>query len=203
MPGIEKLDEEPFSFAKNTWVCRSSNKWLWSGIPSFSGSLIASEKWAKKETHSYWQWCSQLNSNASYLSHFVLWQQKKAVWSISRYVHHAAHAIHCGSFVQKNSNYYDQEGSQNGGSKVIMSEIDCVTVQLAGSTTVNTSELLFWLIIAIQSSCQKMNCNAWSQSLVWWSTNPSFFFKRKFQVPVQYNESAKKSCYLKFTLMGV
>ena len=93
--------------------------------------------------------------------------------------------------LKNNYKYYEQEGSQNGGSKVIMSEIDCVTVQLAGSTTVNTSELLFWLIIAIQSSCQKMNCNAWSQSLVWWSTNPSFFFKRKFQVPVNIMSQLK------------
>jgi hypothetical protein len=52
-------------------------QWLWSGIPSFSGSLIASEKWAKKE-NSYWQRRGATR---------ILWQQKKAVWSISRYVH--------------------------------------------------------------------------------------------------------------------
>ena len=105
-------------------------QWLWSGIPSFSGSLIASEKWAKKETHSYWQWCSQLNSNASYLSHFVLWQQKKLFdlfpdMSTTQRMPSTVHRL-----LNFFYNYYEQEGSQNGRSKVIMSEIDCVSVQL-------------------------------------------------------------------------
>ena len=130
-------------------------QWLWSGIPSFSGSLIASEKWAKKETHSYWQWCSQLNSNASYLSHFVLWQQKKAVWSISRYVHHAAHAIHCGSFIVVQLQIL-WTGRITEWMKQSYYVRDRLCYCTAGSTSVNTSELLFWLIIAIQSSCQKM-----------------------------------------------
>ena len=101
-------------------------QWLWSGIPSFSGSLIASEKWAKKETHSYWQWCSQLNSNASYLSHFVLWQQKKLfdlfpdMSTTQRMPSTVDHLL------KNNSKYFEQERSQNGGSKVIMPEIDCV-----------------------------------------------------------------------------
>ena len=38
-----------------------------------------------------------------------------------------------------NYKYYEQEGSQNGGSKVIMSEIDCVTVQLGALLSTQVS----------------------------------------------------------------
>ena len=173
-------------------------QWLWSGIPSFSGSLIASKKWAKKETHSYWQWCFQLNRNASYLSHFVLWQQKKAVWSISRYVHHAAHAIHCGSFIEKQLQIL-WTGRITEWRKQSYHVRDRLRYCTAGSPIVNTSKFFFWLIMQCNQAARKWR-NAWSQPLVSWSTNESWFFcKRKFQVPVQYNESAKKSCYLKFT----
>ena len=115
-------------------------QWLWSGIPSFSGSLIASKKWAKKETHSYWQWCSQLNRNASYLSHFVLWQQKKAVWSISRYVHHAAHAIHCGSFIEKQLLWTGRITEWRKQSYHVRDRLRYCT---AGSPIVNTSKFFF------------------------------------------------------------
>ena len=41
--------------------------------------------------------------------------------------------------LKNNYEYYEQEGSQNGGSKVIMSEIDCVTVQLGALLSTQVS----------------------------------------------------------------
>ena len=147
-------------------------QWLWSGIPSFSGSLIASEKWAKKETHSYWQWCSQLNSNASYLSHFVLWQQKKSCLIYFQICppRSACHPLRI-VYWKKNYKYYEPEGSQNGRSKVIMSEIDCVSVQLGALLSTQVS-CLFGSLLQYNQAARKWR-NAWSQLLVWWS---KFFF---------------------------
>ena len=81
--------------------------------------------------------------------------KKKAVWSISRYVHHAAHAIHCASFIE----FFLQllwTGRITEWRKQSYYVRDRLRFCTAGSTTVNTSELPFWFIIAIQSSCKKM-----------------------------------------------
>ena len=53
-------------------------QWLRSGgIPSFSGSLIASEKWAKKENSIDSHSKKDREATAAAAWHFVLWQQKK------------------------------------------------------------------------------------------------------------------------------
>ena len=68
-------------------------------------------------------------------------------------------------------NYYEQEGSQNGGSKVIMSEIDCVSVKLGALLSTQVS-CLFGSLLQYNQAARKWR-NAWSQLLAWWS---KFFF---------------------------